>query len=233
MARAHAAAHHNRHRCCQPQRAGTADHQHRNPPRQRVTDGGAGQQPNNKCHRRYTHHRGHKHAGDAVCQLGNRRLCRRRILHHPDDLGQGGILAHPGRLTHHIAGAVEGRRRHPVAHTLIHRQALTGERRLIHGAAALQHLAVGGDRLAGTHHKPVAGFHPLNRHRLLPLVGEQHRRLGFHRQQPPERVGGFPLGACLQHLSHGNQRQNHRRGLKIQPVHILHHRCHIAPHLRR
>ena len=239
---AHAVAHHDSHRSRQTQGAGTADDQHGDAPGQGVAKGLAQQQP---------HHRGdygdgdngrNKHAGDLVGHLGDGRLGRGGVGDHLNDLGQGGVLSHPGGLALDKAGLVQGSGRDRVPRAFVHRNALACESGLIHRAVALQDHAVHWDVLAGADHKNVALLDLINGNLRLDAVPNHSGGLGSQLHQTLEGVSGSALGPGLQHLAHSDEGQDHGCRLKVElAVHNMHlghprlHRGHLeqgvaAPH---
>ena len=229
--RAQAVAYHDGYRRCQTQRAGAADHQHRNAARQRIANALAQQQPHKGSHCCNGDHRGHKYARHLIGNLGNGGLGGRRVADHADDLRQGGILTHTGSAALEEARLVERSGRHAVARRLIHRDALARQGRFVHRAAAFDNHAVHRDVLAGTHHKDIPHAHLGNGHGLLAVAAQHIGSLWRQAHQPLERIGGFSLGTGFQHLAHGNQSQDHGGRLEIKVHHIGHDRVHIAAHL--
>ena len=67
-------------------------------------------------------------------------------------------------------------------------------------------------------------FHLLDRHFDLGAAAHQYGGLGRKLHQPLKRVGGSALGACLEHLTDGDERQDHRGGLEVEVHHIRHDR---------
>ena len=83
----HAVSDHDGYRSGKSERTRAADDQNRDRSRQRKADRLSGKQPHNQCHDRNSNDRRYKYAGDFVGNLGNRRLGRRGIADHLDDLG--------------------------------------------------------------------------------------------------------------------------------------------------
>ena len=222
MLRAQSVAHHDGHRRGQTQGAGAADDQHRDAPGQGVAYLPAQQQPDHKGRQGNGNDRRNEDARDLVGHLGNGGLGGGGVADHADDLGQGGILSHPGGPAGQEARLVEGRRRDRAARGLVHGNALAGEGSLVDGALALQDHAVHRDMLAGPDYKGIPGQHLTDGHLGL-HPGPEHRGL-LRRQlhQTLEGVGGPALGPGLQHLAHGNQRENHGRRLEIEVMEIGH-----------
>ena len=230
--RSHAVAHHDGHRCGQTQGAGTADHQHRDSSGKGKTDFLPGNQPDEQSENCDGNHRRHENAGHPVRHLGNGRFGGRRIADHLDDLGEGGIFAHPGSPAADEAGLIGGGRRDGVSRLLVHGDALPCQRGLIHRAGPLQHNAVHRDILAGTNHEEIADLHLVDRDFSFFSFPKDSGRLRRQLHQTFERVGGPSLGAGLQRLAHGDQGKNHGRRLEIKLMHVAHNRRRISLQLR-
>ena len=231
--RAQTAAHHDGHRRRQPQRAGAADHQHGNSPGQRIARALPQQQPDRRGDGCNAHHHRDEHAGDPVRRLCDGSLGGGGVGDHADDLGKGGILSHPGGPALQKARLIHRGGRDAVAGPLIHRDALAGEGGFVHGALPLQHHAVHRDALAGADGKEIVLLHLSNGDGDLLPVPQHCGRFGGQLHQAPQSVGGAALGAGLQQLAHGDQRQDHGGGFKIEIHPIGHHRRAVAPDLRR
>ncbi|MNO84053.1 hypothetical protein D3C76_753830 [compost metagenome] len=116
---------------------------------------------------------------------------------------------------HHIfqgAGLIDGAGEHLVANRFIHRQAFTGDRRLIDGRTARHHFTVQTDTFARTHPHPRAeldGFDILSN---PAAIGLQHRGLlRGHLHQAADGVARPVQGFGLDQLGHGEQEHHHRR----------------------
>ena len=126
--RTQSVAHHDSHRRGQPQGAGAADHQHRDPPGQGKSIGLPGRQP---AKDRNGNDRRDKDARHPVRDLGNGSLGGRRVADHFYDLEKGGVLSYPGRLTADKARLVHRGRRYHISRAFIRRDALSGQGRFI------------------------------------------------------------------------------------------------------
>ena len=228
---AQAAAHHNGHRSGQTQGTGAADDQNGDAPGQGVAYRVAQQQPHRRGHRGDGDHRRNEHAGYLIGDLGNGGLGGGGVADHADDLGQGGILAHPGGPAAEIAGLVHRGGGHSVAGSLVHRDALAGEGGLINGAVSLQHHAVHRDALPRPDGELVPLLHLLHRHLCFLAVPDNGGSLGGQPHQAFQGVGGLALGPGLQHLAHGDQSQDHGGGLKVEVHHAAHDGGLIPPDL--
>ena len=151
-----AGADHDGHRRGQSQRAGAGDHQHGNGTVQGKFQIVSRDHPDDERHRRDAHNHRDEHARDLIRQPGNGRFGAARVLHHADDLGQSGILAHLVRTKFQIALGVDRRGGDLVPRALFHRDALAGKGALVNGRPALQHGTVHGNAAAGANDDHVS-----------------------------------------------------------------------------
>ena len=228
--RTHAAAHHDGYGRCKAQRAGTADDQYGNGAREGIAGGLAHDHPDDEGDQCNGDDGGHEYAGNPVRNLGDGGLGGGSIGNHPDNLGQGGILAHAGGLAADEAGLVDGGGGDGIARSLIHGDGFAGERGFVHRRLTLQHHAVHGNALTRANHKDIALLHLRNGHRLLRAVLQDGGHLRRKIHQGFQRIGGAALGAGFQHLAHGDQRQDHACGFKIQAVEPVHGPGRIGGH---
>ena len=229
---AQAVADHDRHRRGQPQRARAADDQHGDAAGEGEADALTGQQPDGRRHGGDGNDRGDEHAGDPVGDLGDRSLGRGGVGDHLDDLGERRVLADARRLAAEEAGLVDRRGGHRVARGLVDRDALACQRGFVDRALALEHHAVHWNVFARMHDEDVAQADLLDRHGHLLTVTQKHGGLRCELHQAPERVGRRALGARLEHLAHGDEREDHRGGLKVELVHAAHHARRVTAQLR-
>ena len=181
---AQAISYHNSHRGGQSQSAGAADYQHGNPPCQSEPHGLSGQQPADNGNHRNGDNRRDKDARHLIRHLGNRRLGSRRIADHLNNLGQCGVLAHPGGLAADKSRLVQRSRRHMVSRSLIYRYTLSCEGRLIDRAVSLQHHAVHRDIFARAHNEDVSLIYLVHRNLCLHAVPHHNRGLGSQLHKP-------------------------------------------------
>ena len=219
---AQAAGHHNGHGRGQPQRARAADHQHADGPGQHKPGAAPGSGPCNGRKHRQPQHTGHKHGGHPVSRFGNGGLAARRILHHANDLLNGGILPHPAGLAGQESVLVHCACAHRAARLLIHGNAFAGQRRFIHRAGALGHLAVHRNAFAGAHHKHIPHLHLLHRHLDFLPVLHQRGCFGGKIHQAANSAGGFALAVGFQRFAHCDQRKDRGGAFKIVFIHIRH-----------
>ena len=179
MSCADAVADHDGHRRGKAEGARAADDEHGDGARQRIAHGLADKHPNGECDERDADDRRDEHAGDAVGHLGDGGLCRGGVADHADDLRERRILADARGAAAQEAGLVQGRRGDGITRGLIHRDALAGQRGLVHGAAALLDDAVHRDGLTGADDENVAGAHlPDGDERLLTGTDDSRRLRG-------------------------------------------------------
>ena len=141
----------------QAQRARAADHQHSDGGGERLIHVAGQCHPHHKGHGRDREYYGHEHAGDLVGHAGDGRLGGVGVLDELDNLGERRVGAHTRGAEGKRARAVDRGRIDSVAGGLLHGDGLAGERALVHGRSALEHHAVNGDGLAGTHAQHLAG----------------------------------------------------------------------------
>ena len=211
---------HDGHGGSKTQSAGAGDHQHGDGDGEAEADIHAPHEGPQQGRRQGDgHDRRHEDAADAVCQPGDGGLGGGGLLHEPDDLGEGGVAAHPGGPQLQITGAGDSGRGDGVAGDLLHRQALTGDGGFIHGGVAVGDDAVHGDAAALTDDDGVTGHNLLRGDgELLPLTAH-HGALRGQSQQGGDGTGGLAAGALLQILAHRHQRQDHTGGLEVQVRH--------------
>ena len=174
---ANAVADHDGHRRGKAEGARAADDEHGNGARQRIAHGLADKHPDNKRDKRNADDGRDEHTGDAVGHLRNGGLCCGCVADHSDDLRERRILADARGAAAQEAGLVQRGSRDGVARSLIHRDALAGQRGLVHGAAALLDDTVHRDGLAGADDKNVAGAHLLDGDERLLTGTDDSRRL--------------------------------------------------------
>ena len=137
MLRTHAISHHDGYRSRKAQGTWTADDQHGNASRQSKSHALTGDQPHQNGYNGNRNHCRNENTRYLICNFGDRRLGGSRVADHLDDLGKSRVLANSCGAAADKTGLVDGRRRHRIAHFLIHRNTLAGQRRLIDRAAPL------------------------------------------------------------------------------------------------
>jgi hypothetical protein len=138
------------------------------------------------------------------------------VLDHPDDVRERRVFPDGGGLEDEVPIAVDRGAEDLVAPGAEHGQALAGDHRLVHGRAALDHVAVHRNPLARPHHDPIPHAHLLGRHLDLPAVADHARGLRPQAGQLADRVVRLGLGAVLQVLPEQDQRHDDRGHLEVQ-----------------
>ena len=140
------------HRGGNHQRAGAGHHQQHQGAVDPVEPGAAHGQ-----RRQYRHHQGEgedrrgveaRELVDEALGRGTRTL---RLFHRMDDARQGGVARRRGDAKLQRTGFVDGAGKNRVTHALFHRQAFSGDRRLVDRRTAADHLAIEADALTGAH----------------------------------------------------------------------------------
>ena len=180
--RAHAVADYNRNRRSQSQCTRAADNQYGNTSRQCESKRLSCQQPDNRCHHCDRDNRRDKHAGNPICNLGDRRFRRRRVADHADDLRQGGIFTDSGRLTAQITRLVDRCRRNRVTLCLIHRNTLAGQCCLVDRACSFQDHTVHRDIFTWAYNKYITLLYLVNRNLCFHSIPDDNSclRCQFH-----------------------------------------------------
>ena len=98
----HTISDHDGNRSCKSKCTRTADNQNGNRSCKRISYRSSYKHPDHKCRDGNTDHNRYKYAGYLICHLRNRRLRRRRVTYHMDNLRQRCILTDTGCLTEQI-----------------------------------------------------------------------------------------------------------------------------------
>ncbi|MNN10695.1 hypothetical protein D3C81_1236250 [compost metagenome] len=125
---------------------------------------------------------------------------------------------------------VDGASEQFVAHGFFHRQAFTGDRRLIDAGLATGHFAIQADALAWPYPHQSADSHLAHVH-LTPLaIGLPHgRHVGGELHQAADGIACPVQGACLDQL--GDREQHHHHG-RLRPLADQHSTGHGNAHQR-
>ncbi|MNJ45293.1 hypothetical protein D3C77_403810 [compost metagenome] len=121
----------------------------------------------------------------------------------------------PGSRRHPVfqgTGLVDGASENLVARTFFHRQAFTGNRRLVDARLATDHLAIQADALTGAHSHQRAQCHLLDLDftpLAVSLLHRGHVRAQLH--QPANRIARTVQRARLDQLGDGKQEHDHGR----------------------
>ena len=167
-----------------------------------------------------------------IRDLRDWRFRRRRVGDHLDDLRERRVLADARRAAAEEARLVDRRGRDRVARCLVRRDALTGQRRFVDRARTLEHHAVHRDTLARTDNEHVVLLHLFDRNGHLLSVADNGGRLRRELHQAFQCIRRLALRSRFEHFTDRDERQNHRRGLKIEVHHVVHDGVHVAAHLR-
>ncbi len=151
-------AHHDRHRCCQAERTGAGNNEHRHRVHQGVfvawlrAQNGPPDEGNDSSGQDC----GNEVAGDTVRESLDRSACSLRFAHHLHDLRQQRGSAHALRLHHQGAGSVDGSTDYAAADRLLDRNGFPGDHGFVDGTATLHHDAVDRHFFAGANTQQVA-----------------------------------------------------------------------------
>ncbi|MCY1414360.1 hypothetical protein D9M71_298080 [compost metagenome] len=156
-------------------------------------------------------HRRRVDAREAVDEALGRRPRALRLFHRMDDARQGAVVGAARHAVFQRAFAVDGAGEQRFSRRLFHRQAFPGDRRLVDAGAALQHLAVQGDALAGTHPHTGAEGDGLGRQLLPDAIGQHRGLLRRQLQQAADGMARAFQGLRLDQLGDGEQHADHRR----------------------
>ena len=94
-----------------------------------------------------------------------------------------------------------------------------------------QHNAVHRDILTRTHHEHITFAHLLDGQSHLFPFPDHIGSFGRQLHQALQRIGGPSFGPGFQHLTHGNEGQNHGSRFKIEFMEIVLGHLHIAQRL--
>ena len=229
--RSHTVTNHDRYRCGKSQCTRAADDQYGYTSCKRVAESLSGKQPYDRRNYRDQDNHRYKYTGNFICNLRNRRFCRSRIADHLNDLRQCGIFPHSRCLTADKSGLVDRSCRYQVTLFFIHRDALSGQCRLIDCTVSFQDLSIHRNTLARANHKDISFFYLFDRYGDFFFSFHENGGLRCHIHKAFQCIRGLSLGSRLKHLSYGDQCQDHCCGFKIKIHHIIHDRFHITVHL--
>ena len=202
--------------CCQAQRTGAGDDQHRH----RVQNGlfpiAVVDAPAQQCEQRQQQHNRHKHGTHLVHHaLDGRLFCLSRF-DHAHDARQRGLRPYRVGLHQQQALCIDRTTCHAVAHEFADRQALTGNQGFVNLACTFDDDAVDRNARAGPNDHHIANGYPRDRQfDICPILANNRE----FRAQGIERLNGcrgLLFGPGLQPLAQQHQRDDDRRRFKIQ-----------------
>ena len=177
-----AGAYHNCRWSRQSQGAGAGNNEHGNKVEEGEGEGWSWSQevPDYEGNGSNANHSRHKVAGDDISQALNRCFASLGFLYQPDNLSQGGILAHLGRLELEAACLINGGANNLIAYLFLHRYALSGNHGLVNAGIALTNYAVHGHSLTRPHQDEVTDLDIINRNFLLLAITDNQSCLRLH-----------------------------------------------------
>ena len=208
-------ADHDRRRRRQPECAGAGDDQNGDGIDQRLAEH-AGKSPPADEGRQCNHADDwHEDRRDAVGQTLHRRLRTLCLGDQTDDAGEQRVFADAGGPATQHAFAIGRRSKDAIAGMLGDRHALSGEHRLVNARSTFEHLAVNRQTLARAHDEDVTGNQQCSIKLDQLAVTFDTRRFRLQAQQCLDRHRCFRLGARFEQLAEQDQRDDRRRGFKI------------------
>ena len=206
----------------QTEGARARDDQHRHSGGERTVGISSNRQPTHKRDDRTQHHHRHEDCAHPVGQSLHRCLARLSVLYESGDVSQGCVATHASGAHHQSAAHVDSATGNGGVAAHIDRHAFTGEHRCIHCRCAVDDNTIGGDLLAGTHHKRVANAQLSNWHQHFNRATKHRCFLGTNIEQSAQCRTRSALGAGLE-IAPGEHEHHHRRGhLEIQLA-VRHH----------
>ena len=173
-----AGAYHNSGWSCQSQSTGTGDNEHGDKIKESEGEGWSRPHkiPDYKSGNGNANHYLHEIAGDHISQTLNGSLASLSLLYHPDDVGQGCILTHLGRLKFKAAGLINGCTDNLITHLLLHRDTLSRNHRLINAGISLTNYTIHRNTLTRPYQDKVANLDILDwNFPLLTVTNNQGR----------------------------------------------------------
>ena len=185
--------------------------------------------PNGEDRNRNRDDCGDENRADTVSDALDERLGAGRAIYQLDDLSERGFFAHFLRFHGEVPARTYRCTGDGIAGTLIRRDALARNRRLVDTRLPFADHAIGGNRLTCTHFQHIPRHQPGDVHLLeAPIVAETMGSLGSQIHQTRHRVGRAPLCAGFEVLAQGDERQDHSRTLEVQVHHGLMGKLDIA-----
>ncbi len=138
-----------------------------------------------------------------------------RLLHELDDLRQCGVFADLCRFKFERAFFIDRAADDVCTGLLSDGQRLARNHALVHRATPFDDDAIGRHALAGLDEDHIADHDLLDRHLDLAVCFEHARHLWCQIHERLNRRAGAPLRACLQIFADADERDDHRRCLKV------------------
>ncbi len=158
---------------------------------------------------------GYEDSGDPVGEALHLGLAVLGVLHQPGHAGELGVGPDPGGLDEETPGGVDGGAGDGVADGHFDRDGFAGQHGGVHGGAALDDRAVGGDLLAWADDEAVADGERGHRDAHLLARAQDDDVLGAQLQQGLEGRARLPLGAGLQVPAEEDEGDDPGRHLQI------------------
>ncbi len=177
-----ASADHDRRRCCQSQGAGTGNNEHGDKIKEGKGEGGSWphEVPDYESSDGNANHYRHEVAGDDISQALDRRFASLGFLHQPDNLSQGGILTHLGRLKLKAARLINGGTDNLITFPFLYRNTLSGNHGLVNAGIPLANNAVHRHSLTRPHQNKVTNLNIINGNFYFSTVTDNQSRLRLH-----------------------------------------------------
>ncbi len=184
----------------QSQGTGTGDNEDRHKVKHGVREGGRGSEeiPDDEGDDGDSYYGRDEVAGDDIGQPGNGGFGTLGLLHHLDDLGEHGVLAHLGGLKGKSSRLVDGGTDHLIPRLLLHRDGFSCDHRLVHRGVPVSDNPIHGDLLPGPHYHEIPDRDFF--HGDIHLLAFPHNP-GCFRLQPDQffdSLGGLTLGSRLE-----------------------------------
>ena len=195
-------SHHDGHGRGKAQRAGAGDDENGNGAGKGEFKARSGDEPDDGGQDGDGDDRGHEHAADLIRKSCDGRFGVARLVHQPDDLRQGGVVAHAGGAEAEGAVFIDGGGDDRIPFALFHGNAFSGDGGLIQKTVSFRDHAVHRNAHAGADDHDIPGHHLLGGDGDLLAVLYDHGGLGSQIHQLAKRVGGFGFGTGLQIFSH-------------------------------
>ncbi len=162
--------------------------------------------------------RRHRHEGGGEANHRRRVVARKPVhenldwraaslsgFHEVDDSRERRVAAQPRDPHFECAAAIDGAGEHLVSRSLIDRQGLSGDRRLIDRAVAVENFPVERNLVTGSHNQRLANPHEIDGNTLVDTLAMHQRFSGAEIHQRANRVARARHAACLEQLCERKQ----------------------------